>query len=180
VAVDWKKPGELKNVTKQREQEQRERRRLQPATALPALGKKIFHATLNAHFAEKARALAARQVEAFTALPSGALISRLQKFAENAGEPPAFHRMIAALRETARAQLERCHARDRSMTLLQFLESWGAPGRPSDLDKLLANLSPQETLFCRSLSAPPAAEAALKQLLFKIYFTTFFALMRKM
>jgi len=179
VAVAWQKPGELRNVTRQREREQRERWRLKPATELPALGKQIFHATLRAHFEERTRALASRRVEAFTALPSGALISRLQRFIENAGEPAAFRRMLAVLRETARSQLERCHARDRSMTLLEFLESFGAAGQPSELDKLLASLSPEETTLCESIAVQPAADAELKRQLFKIYFTTFFALMRK-
>jgi CRISPR-associated protein Csx10 len=180
LAINWQTEEKLKNVTKERETEQRKKLGAQPEAEPPEMAKQIFRATLRDHLAEQARQLAMQKLEMFASLPSGALISRLQSLAERAQSEQEFKSLMARLRDTAKAQLRRCRAKDNSQTLLEFLESTQLTGEEGEVQALLSiALTKDEASLCKVISYDPAADTDLRNKLFKLYFSTFFALMRK-
>jgi CRISPR-associated protein Csx10 len=180
LAVNWQTDEALKNVTREREAEQSKKLGAQPEAAPPAMLKQILRATLQAHLAAQTRLRAMQKLEAFVELPAGAQISRLLSLVEGAKDERAFKNMLSQLRESAKTQLRECRTKDHAQSLLEFLESSALTGKEGGLQALAPKeMRKEEVDLCKIIGYDPAADADLRNRLFELYFTTFFALMRR-
>jgi|GEM_PF-388480 len=178
VAINWQQKREkLNNMTKERNDARKELlKKNAPGGDLPAPVKKIFAAALQDYCEQTVRKLAVKKLEEFPATLSGSQIGRLQRFAETARDETRFKELLKALAKPAREGLEK--NRSSQTTLLEFLESDHLVTENGELYKALIKAAAKHQTFFATAGYDPLANDK-KAEWFKIYMTTFFAMMSK-
>ena len=109
--------------------------------------------------------------ETATLIPNS-LAGKLQAMAKSKGKD-GFADSIEQLKKTAQNNLENCHNKDN--TLFNFIKN-----KKKLVDSIMSSSgSKQVKDLCKEIDYDPAIDTDFEKRLYKLYFTTFFSMMRK-
>ncbi|MDM8522010.1 hypothetical protein QUF80_01460 [Desulfococcaceae bacterium HSG8] len=140
----------------------------EPEFPMPQKAREILIALITISLKRQAEGMALSDLNDFERLPSNALIGRLEAMLKN----KELIKNLSKLKKSAKNSLEHCN--NKKKTLLEFLK-----GQNLTVTMLLAKTGNQnlETL-CSEINYKPEEDKALENLN-RIYFETFFSMMRK-
>lgn len=152
---------------------------------------KIFEQIFETAYLEKARALAAEELNGFNVFPPGSQISRLQQFAlqakalvqehEKKTQQACFIELIERLPRTTREKLAGIYDSKSGQSLWDFMQQKNfSAGKRAPLEALLQKDVQEQNAEARLMQRigfDPVADAEFRDELFKTFMATFFALM---
>ena len=169
VIFNWQKKARLTGKDEQKEQNTKELSR--PAGAIPEIAKEIVKKSIKDLIEREIKILAIKDADRFRKLPTKSLIGRLEAMIKKSKtiERDKFISNLELLRKSAKDKLCRC--RNDKKTLYDFIKDYKVNIDMIGKDKIKE--------FGKEVNFYPEHDSEFLAELYRIYFTTFFAIMRK-
>ncbi len=147
-----------------------------PEYPLPEQTKEILVKIIKNHITGQTQLKAFEEQACFETktLISNSLAGKLQAMAKDKGQGKnGFAGSIEKLKKTAKNSLENCH--NKKKTLLNFIKD-----KKNLIESVMSSAgSMQVKDLCKEIDYDPAINTEFEEKLYKLYFTTFFSMMRK-